>query len=111
MFMNAVQRQNWEQTRTEGHTRFIFRYGLIQSGVPFAVIVVAGCLLFDFFRRTPYTPLLLPWPVWNEAAEFLILAFAYGYLRGESEWRRREKDFSDDLEGAGVIARPEEKNP
>ena len=94
--MTASERQDWERIRTKGHARFIFLGGLLRWGVPFGAVVIIGTLLYDFFTQTPYRPLLLPWPIWNELGEFLILAFGFGYGMGETQWRRRERDFSHD---------------
>jgi hypothetical protein len=85
--MADSDKQLVEQLRARGRGRFILVQGLLQWGVPFGAFVTLGQLLSEFVMHTPYRPLLLPRPVWNELAEFMILAFVFGYLAGETRWR------------------------
>src|SRR6266850_2881968 len=97
--MNDSEKQSWEKVRARGHGRFILREGLLRCGVPFGVVVTLGPFVYDLITHQSYIPLLLPWPVWNFVVELVFSISVFGYLFGEGNWRKNERDYqkpSDD---------------
>ena len=90
--MTESEKQNWESIRSQGHTRYILR-SLVSRGVPFAVFVVLGPLVYDAAFHKLYLPRCLPWPVADIILDFALSALLWGYLVGEGRWRKNESDY------------------
>lgn len=86
--MRELNKENWEQIRARGHTRFIVRRGLLWWGVPFGLIVTLGPFLYDLLTDAPTQPL------WRLIGSFALLTLVFGYGMGETEWRRGERDYN-----------------
>ena len=96
--MTHAQKQSWDQVRARGHGRFILREGFLRWGVPFGAVVTLGPLLYDFITHQPYTPLLLPWPVWNFVVDLVLSIMISGYLFGEGNWWMNERNYQKPTE-------------
>ncbi len=91
--MTEDGKQNWESVRLQGHTRYILR-SFLSWGVPFAVFVVLGPLLYDAVFHKLYQPHILPWPVADIVFDFALSVLIFGYLMGEDRWRKHERDYA-----------------
>jgi hypothetical protein len=94
--MTAIERQKWERVRARGRARYIIR-SFLSWGVPMWVAQTFGPLLYDAIMHKPHTP---PFLIWSPALDFVfdmvLWIFGFGYLMGESMWRKHERDYDKD---------------
>ena len=91
--MNAAQRQEWEQVRTRGHTRFILR-SFLRWGVPMLAVQFLASFLYALIRSEPFSLFpIFPWPVVNATFYVLFWICGFGYLMGEGIWQKHERDY------------------
>jgi hypothetical protein len=50
--MKTFTREEWAQVRAKGHTRFVLLYGLLRSGVPFALFMAASTFIWSLFDHS-----------------------------------------------------------
>jgi len=87
--MKTFDKQKWTEIRARGHVRFVMRQGLLRWGVPFALVVTLGPLIYNLITYSP-TP-----SIWSTVGSLALLTLAFGYGMGETEWRRGERAYHD----------------
>ena len=63
--------------------------GLLRRGVPFALVVTLGPLVYNLITHSPTRS------IWSTVGSRILLTLAFGYGMGETEWRRRERAYHD----------------
>jgi hypothetical protein len=86
--MKTFTREEWTQVRAKGHARFVLVHGLLRSGIPFGLLMAVVDLVWALLTHS--TP-----SVWRMTQYLLVFTIVYGYLSGEMQWRRCEKDYHD----------------
>jgi putative effector of murein hydrolase LrgA (UPF0299 family) len=59
-------------------------------GVPFGIIVALGPFIYDIFTHRVTSS------IWSMLVAFALLTLLFGFIMGETEWRRREKAYLGD---------------
>ena len=95
--MTQTQKQWWEQERAKGEARFVLREGLLRRGLPFAAIMTALPLLYDFFTHRPVEF------TWKLMIAFAFYLVAFGGCMGTMAWRDREREFQKPTDNEDVV--------
>jgi hypothetical protein len=86
--MKTFDKQKWSQIRVRGHARFVVRVAL-RSGLPVGILATFGPWLFAVLTHST-----TPSP-WMMAFLFICFGVAFGYLRGEREWKQGERAYHE----------------
>jgi hypothetical protein len=86
--MKKFDKQTWSQIRLKGHARFVVQFGS-RWGIPVGILATFGPWLYAVLTHST-----TPSP-WMMVALFICFGVAFGYLRGEREWRRCERKYGE----------------
>ena len=94
--MTTTPRQKWERVRAKGHAHYILRSFLFW-GLPMWAVQTFGTFIYDAVLHKSY---VTPFQIWSPAVDFIfdlaVWVFGFGYLMGESLWRKQERDYHRD---------------
>ena len=86
--MNESEKQAWQQIRTAGQGKFVWREGVLRRGVPFGLIMVA----FHFFGLEMSEGARHDWSLWLIRTTYYVIGF--GGLSGVGLLHKNEALFA-----------------
>jgi hypothetical protein len=88
--MSEMERQEWEQTRTQSRARFILREGVLRSGLCEALIIV---LVLIIRQRLRHHAMPSRGDLWDLSAGAGVVRLGAGWIHGAALWEKREKQY------------------
>lgn len=92
------EKKNWEQIRVCGHGRFILNQGMLQTGVPFAIVMSLGMFLWDLLSHGGEIT-----SIWEPIRIFVLFTLVMGYGLGETKWRKCEAEYNKTVESEPTL--------